>query len=128
MAIANIVVADATTPTPVNHTFVPIADGNDARYVNESGANTLAGQETLGFSVKRASDGKSPNTVRLTMWDPVEVLGTAGTYTVDHGSSADTRFNLANNATLQERLNLVTMHIAALTAMKTAIAGLQPQL
>lgn len=128
MPIGNIVVADATTPTPVNHTFVPIADGNDARYVNDAGAQTLAGQETIGFSVKRAADGKSANTVRLTMWDPVEVLGSSGAYSVSHGSSMDTRGNFAQAATKQERLNLITMHIAALTAMKNAIADLQPQL
>lgn len=128
MAIANIVVADATTPTPVNHTFVPIADGNEARYVNDAGSQTLAGQETIGFNVKRATDGKSANVVRMTMWDPTEVQGPSGTYLVDHGNSADTRFNFAQNATLQERLNTVTMHINALTAMKSAISGLQPQL
>lgn len=128
MAIANIVVADATTPAPVNHTFVPIADGNEAKYVNEAGAQTLAGQETIGFTVKRATDGKSANTARLTLWDPVEVLNVNGTYTVDHGSSADSRFNFAQAATLQEKLNVVTMHINALIAMKTAIASLMPQI
>lgn len=128
MAIANIVVADATTPTPVNHTFVPIADGNDAKYVNEAGAQTLAGQETIGFSVKRATDGKSANTARLTLWDPVEVLNVNGTYSVDHGSSADTRYNFAQSATLQEKLNVVTMHINAQIAMKSAIASTMPQI
>lgn len=128
MPIGNIVVADATTPTPVNHTFVPIADGNDAKYVNEAGAQTLAGQETIGFSIKRATDGKSANTARLTTWDPVEVLNVNGTYSVDHGSSCDTRCNFAQAATLQEKLNVVTMHINALIAMKNDIAGLKPQI
>lgn len=128
MAIANIVVADATTPTPVQHTFVPIQDGADAVYVNEAGAQTLAGQETLRFSVKRSTDGKSANTVRLSMWDPVEVLNANGTYSVDHGSSIESKANFAQTATLQEKLNLVTMHINALTALKNDIAGLKPQL
>jgi hypothetical protein len=56
------------------------------------------------------------------------VLGSSGAYTVSHGSSMDTRGNFAQAATKQERLNLITMHIAALTAMKNAIADLQPQL
>jgi len=124
----SIVVADATTPTPVNHMFVPISDGNESRYVNDAGAQTLAGQETIGFNVKRATDGKSANVVRMTMWDPKEVQGPSGTYLVDHGNSADTRFNFAQKATLQERLDTVTMHINALTTMKDDIAGLWPQL
>lgn len=128
MAIANIVVADATTPTPVNHTFVPIVDGNDARYTNDAGAQTLAGQESIGFSVKRAADSKSPNTVRQTMYDPVEVAGADGTYTVSHAGSVQTVFTFAQKMTEQERLSLITMHIAALTVMKVATSKLQPQL
>lgn len=128
MAIANIVIADATTPTPVNHTFVPIADGAEARYVNEAGANTLKGQETLGLDIKRASGNGNANTARLTLWDPTEVAAGDGTYSVKYGSSADLRFNFAQAATNQERLNLVTMAINALTAKKADIAGLIAQL
>lgn len=127
MAIGNIVVADATTPTPVNHTFVPIADGADARYVNEAGAQTLAGQETLRFNVKRASDGKAPNSVQITIWDPKEVAdGTL--YKVSHGNSADMRFNFAQASTVQERLDIITMAEKTLVAMKTQIAAIQPQI
>lgn len=128
MSIGNIVVADATTPTPVNHTFVPVQDGADARYINEAGAMTLAGQETLSFAVKRSANGKDANTVRVSLWDPTEVEGPTGVYTVDHGSSADCRLNFAVKASLQERKNLVQMAINALTAMKDEIANLRPQI
>lgn len=126
MAISNIAVNDGKA-TPVLHTFVPIQDGKDARYVNEAGANTLKGQETLGLSIKRADDSRSANTARLTMWDPVEVLGTDGTYVVKYGNSADLRFNFAQGATLAERVDIVAMAINALTAKKADIAGLIAQ-
>lgn len=128
MAIANISVDDATTPTPVAHVFVPVQDGAEARYVNEAGSQTLKGQETLGLDIKRASGGTSPHVARLTMWDPTEVLNTDGTYRVNHGSSCDLRFNFAQASSLQERLNLMTMAINALTAKKADMAGLLPQL
>lgn len=128
MPIGNIVVNDATTPTPVAHTFVPVQDGSEARYVNEAGAQTLKGQETLGLDIKRASSGGTANTARLTMWDPTEVAAVDGTYSVKYGSSADVRFNFAPQSTAQERLNLVTMTLNALTAKKSDIAGLIVQL
>lgn len=128
MPIGNIVVNDATTPTPVAHTFVPTQDGSEARYVNEAGAQTLKGQETLGLDVKRSSNGGTANTVRLTMWDPTEVAAPDLTYSVKYGSSADVRFNFAPQSTLQERKNLVRMTLNALTAKETDIAGLVVQL
>lgn len=127
MAIANISVNDATTPTPVAHVFTPVQDGPSARYANEAGAQTLKGQETLGFDIKRASDARSANTARITMYDPTEVAAVDGTYSVKYGSSSDLRFNFAQGATLQERKDLVTMSINALTAKKDDIAGLIAQ-
>lgn len=127
MAIGNVVVADATTPTPVNHTFVPIQDGADARYVNETGAQTLAGQETLRFQNKRAADGKAPHQSQITIWDPTEVAdGTL--YKVSHGNSADCRFNFAQASSVQERLNIVKMMYNALDALKAEIASIKPQI
>jgi hypothetical protein len=129
MAIANIVVNDAATPTPIAHTFVPIQDGAEARYVNEAGAMTLKGQETLGLDIKRASSGSgNANVARLTLWDPTEVLGSDGTHTVAYGSSFDLRFNFAQKATPAERKDLLTLAINALTAKKDDMAGLRPQL
>lgn len=127
MAISNITASDATTPTPVVHTFVPVMDGPNAKYINDAGAFTLKGQETLGFEIKRATDNRSANTARLTMWDPVEVQAVDGTYSVSHGNSFDLRFNYAQAATLQKRLDLVTIAINVLTAKKADLAGLVVQ-
>lgn len=128
MAIANVVVNDATTPTAVAHTFVPVQDGNDARFVNDTGALTLKGQETLGITIKRTDNPSLAHTARLTMWDPTEVTGTDGVVKIDHGNSADCRFNFSPLSTEQERLNLVTMTINGLTAQKTAMTKLLPLL
>lgn len=125
MAIANVVLADAAT-TPVNHTFVPIADGNEPRWINSTGAQTLAGQETLSLSITRSTADKSPHSSRVTLYDPVEVLGTSGTYTVDHASSGDCRFKFAPNSTAQERKDVVRMMKNGLTALEDALSGPTP--
>lgn len=128
MPIANVVIADATPVTPVNHTFVPIADGKNMRWVNETGANTLAGQETLSVDINRSVNAKEPHTSSVKIYDPVEILGVSGTYTVDHSSSADTRFKFAVNSTLQERLNVCRMQKNAITALEAYLAGPTPWL
>lgn len=127
MAIANVVLQDATTPTPVSHTFVPIQDGANAKYVNES-AQTLKGQETLQFNAMKSSDGKQASKASITMWDPTEVAGVAGVYEVAYGSSADLRFNFAPQATLLERQNLVRMAKNAITAFEADLAYVRPQI
>lgn len=125
MAIANVVLADAAT-TPVNHTFVPIADGSEPRWINSTGAQTLAGQEALSVSIVRSTADKSPHSSRVTLYDPVEILGTSGTYTVDHASSADCRFKFPPNSTAQERKDVVRMMKNALTALEDTLCGPTP--
>lgn len=106
MAIANIVLTDGQG-TPVNHTFVPVADGDNARWVNASTALIVLGQETLGVNFERKADGASK--VRLTLWDPTEVT-VNGVTTVDHGNSVTTNFSFAPSATVQEKLDLIKMN------------------
>lgn len=127
MAITNIVVNDATSPTPVAHTFVPVADGNNAKWVNGTGANTLKGQETIGLDVKRAADARAANTARLTLWDPVEVAAVDGTYSVKYGNSVDLRFNFSQQATSQQRSDAFDLAINAAIAKKADIVGLLAQ-
>lgn len=127
MAIANIVINDGKA-TPVAHTFVPIQDGANAIYVNDAGALTLKGQETLGFNVKRSSAPTQASTVRITLWDPVEVTDVSGVTKVDHGSSVDCRFNFAPASTEAERTDDVMLLINFLTAKKTDIVKILPQI
>lgn len=130
MALANIVLNDATSPTPVAHTFVGIADGNRAVYVNED-SETLKGQETLRYNVDRVSSSANttkPNVASVSLYVPKEVEGADGAYAVSHGSSFVTTCNFAQKATTQERLDGVTMHIAALVALKDDIVNLRAKL
>lgn len=129
MAIGNITINDATTPTPIAHVFVPVADGDDARYVNTAMALTLQGEESLGFSVKRSSTDKQPTTVRCTVYDPKEVTDSStGLVSIGYSNSADSRFSFSTKASLQERLDAVTLMINFLTVMKAKIAAAEPQI
>jgi len=128
MAIANVVVADATTPTPVNHTFVPVQDGKNARWVNDAGAQTIKGQEVLTLDIKRAAANGTPSSARVYTLDPKEVANSDGTYKVDHKCECATDFKCDASATRQERLDSLTLHINTLIALKTAMVDFQPQL
>lgn len=122
MSMSNIVVNDGKA-TPLAHTFIGIADGDNARYVNQDSL-TLKGQETLGFTVKRSS-GTQASTARVTHWDPVEVT-VAGVTTVDHGNSCDLKWNFSPSATLAERTDTFMQSINAAIALKDSIVGLLP--
>lgn len=129
MALANIVLNDATSPTPAAHTFVGIADGNRAIYVNED-SETLKGQETLRYNVDRVSSSANttkPNVASVSLYVPKEVEAD-GAFTVSHGSSYVTTCNFAQKATMQERLDGITMHIEALIALKDDIVNLRAKL
>jgi len=129
MALANIVLHDAASPFPLAHTFVGIADGNRAIYVNED-SDTLKGQETLRYNVDRVSSSANttkPNVASVSLYVPKEIE-VDGAYTVSHGSSYVTTCNFAQKATSQERLDGLTMHIAALTALKDDIVNLRAKL
>lgn len=108
----NIVLADAQA-TPVNHTFVCIEDGATARYINETGALTLSGQETLVVEVIRPKTDAAQSNNRVVIWDPVE--GTVdGKTSVLYGNSSAVNFKFAPNATLQEKKDIVKMTANAL--------------
>lgn len=127
MAIANIVVNDGKA-TPLAHTFIPVQDGAKARYVNDAGALTLKGQETLALDITRTTSSNQASTAKLSLWDPVEVTDVTGVTTVDHGSSAEARLNFAPNSTEAERTDVIMLLVNALTAKKSDIAKLLPQL
>lgn len=125
MAMSNISVNDGKA-TPVAHVFVGIADGNDARFVNDAGALTLKGQETLNVTIKRSTSATQASTARITMWDPVEVTDATGVTKVDHGSSADLRWNFAPGSTEAERKDIVMLAVNAAIAQITTITKLIP--
>jgi len=130
MALANIVLNDAASPNPFVHTFVGIADGNRAVYVNED-SETLKGQEVLRYNVDRVSSSANttkPNVASVSLYVPKEVETADGAFTVSHGSSYVTTCNFAQKATFAERLDGITMHINALIALKDDIVNLRAKL
>lgn len=112
MAIpATIVLADAET-VPVNHTFTPIQDGPEAKYINSAGATILASQETLAVEVSRGKTDESPSKGRVVLWDPKE--GTVDSKTVVlYGNSGSANFTFAPAATVQEKKNVMKMLVQA---------------
>lgn len=121
---SNIILADAASPA-VNHTFVPVRDGTDSLFVNES-SQTLAGQESLALQVVRSVGGKQAHTVTQKIWDPVEAT-VDGTVVVAYGSSSVCKVNFAPAATLQQRKDLLRLTIAGLEAKFDDIVNLRAQ-
>lgn len=72
MTIANIVLVDATSPTPVSHTFVPIADGAISQWINSTGALSVSGQESLKVEIARGKTDTADSTARVVLVDPQE--------------------------------------------------------
>lgn len=108
----SIVLADAET-TPVNHTFVPIQDGPESKWVNTTGAITISGQETLAVEIQRAKTDAAQNKARVVIWDPVEVTVDSQT-TVARGCSGAANFTFAPGASVQEKKNVLKMLANAL--------------
>lgn len=107
-AIGNIVLADATSPTPVNHTFAPSStDGARAKFANRS-ATTPRGFETLVIEVVPPNGSQGAHRVRASMGDPTEVTSN-GVTVVDHINSCELTLNFSQSSTEQERKDLVKM-------------------
>lgn len=71
MAIGIINLSD-TTPTV--HSFTPIASGRKAQFVNQVGALTVRGQETLSVEVVRATTDAAENSARAVLVLPQEAV------------------------------------------------------
>lgn len=113
MSVPNVVLGDAQSPTPVNHTFTPIQDGPDAKFVNMSSGTILAGQETLAVEILRPKTDAAQATARVVIWDPVE--GTVDGQTVAlRGAAASASFKFAPGCTEQEKKDIVKMLANAL--------------
>lgn len=106
--IGNIVLADATSPTPVNHTFAPSStDGARAKFANRA-ATTPRGFETLVIEVVPPNGSQGAHRVRASMGDPTEVTSN-GVIVVGHINSCEVVFNYSQSSTEQERRDLAKM-------------------
>lgn len=108
----SIVLADAES-TPVNHTFLPLQDGAEAKLVNATGSTIISSQETLAVEITRPKTDTAQAQARIVIWDPVE--GTVdGQVQVLRGLSASTSFKFPPGSSLQEKKNVVKMMANAL--------------
>lgn len=108
----SIVLADAES-TPVNHTFLPLQDGAEAKLVNTTGSTILSSQETLAVEITRPKTDTAQATARVVIWDPVE--GTVdGQTVVLRGLSGSASFKFPPGSTLQEKKNNVRLLANAL--------------
>jgi hypothetical protein len=113
MSVPNVVLGDAQSPTPVNHTFTPIQDGPETKWVNQSSGTILAGQETLAVEIIRPKTDAAQATARVVIWDPVE--GTVDGQTVAlRGSAGSSSFKFPPGSTEQEKKDVVKMMANAL--------------
>lgn len=99
--------------TPVTHTFTPIQDGPEAKFVSAMGATILSAQEVLTVEVLRPKTDTAQQTARVVIWDPVEGA-VDGQQTVLRGSSAACVFKFPPGATLQEKKNIRRLMFGAL--------------
>lgn len=113
--IAPIAVADATSPTPVTHTFNPVSSGPVALYRESLTAIPLVGQGIMEL-VNRSGSDAALQRVRVKMMLPAleQVTGqNAAGYTaapkVAYTNSVIIDFLLPNRGTVQQRKDLRTM-------------------
>lgn len=126
-AIGNIVLADATSPTPVNHTFGPVTtDGAKAKFANRA-ALTPRGFETLQIEVLSPNGSQGAHRVRASMGDPTEVTSN-GVIVIDHINSCEHVFNFSQSSTEQERRDIVKMtaNLLLSTTFVDVISKLEP--
>jgi len=100
--------------TPVAHVFTPIQNGAESKWVNATGATTIAGQETLAVEVQRAKTDAAQHKARVVLWDPFEVTVDSQTK-VAHGNSIAVNITFAPGSTLQDKKDILKMMANALT-------------
>lgn len=112
-AIANIVVPDATSPTPVNKTYIPQkVEGNTARWQEKTAASP-AGYLNLSATLRDPVPGSDVYRFQLALAMPklktyTDLSGNSIT-TVEYISRANVEILLPNLGLLQERKDLLKM-------------------
>lgn len=107
--LQTLVLKDRTTPTAVDHTFVPREIQGNVGYVAESAGSPI-GDNRVAVGLQKTSSGKFKATVRLTM--PVVQTQTINGVTspvVVRTAYAETVFTFDASSTEAERNNIVGM-------------------
>lgn len=112
--IANIVINDATSPTPVAHTFAPVSQGgSDCSLADRSGGISV-GYPTISVSMSLPSKSSRLYKTRLKVALPVlenvtnsTVSGIAPAPTLSYTMTADMTFFMPERSTLQNRKDII---------------------
>lgn len=124
-AIANLTINDGQA-SPVAHTFaVGTTDGQQAKWVEKSAANSL-GYFPLTYSVRLSKSATGANVVEIGLSTPT--LDGTVTNAVARKSTASVRFNFSQAATQQEMKDLVAYvtNFLSNASVKAAIPALEP--
>jgi hypothetical protein len=128
MTIANIVLTDGQA-TPVDHTFVPIADGASSVYVNTTGASTVQGQETLRIDINRAKTDTADNTARVVLVGPQEATVDGVVIKVGEVSLAiNLRATPGTTAAMVNDVLAMAADLLAESAFRTSVKNFLPQI
>lgn len=121
-ALANVVLTDRATPTPINHMFTPRGhEGTDGGRVVEAGVTAIA--DNL-FTVEPRKTPQGRHKVKLHLVLPVvqnKIEDGVSSYVVTRVSRATVEFDLASDSTEQERKNLVGMIYSSLDPSKVLV-------
>lgn len=127
--LANIVINDATSPTPVAHSFAPVAQGGtDCSFADRSGGISV-GYPTISVSTTLPSKAsrlyKSRIKVALPILENVTnstVSGIAPAPTLSYTMTADMTFFMPERSSLQNRKDILAYAKNALAnALITAV-------
>jgi hypothetical protein len=116
--LANLVLTDRTTPTPVNHTFTPREISDGTGYVVES-TGVPIGDNRFAVSLKQTPNGSYKATARLTL--PItqtQTINGVSSPVVVRTAYANVEFTFAASSTEDERKNAVGMLVSSLDAAK----------
>lgn len=125
-AIAALTINDGQN-TPAAHSFaVGTTDGNKAQWYEKS-AGVVSGYLGLSMSVRMATSATGANSVIIDFNQPI-LGGVAPALSVVRRSSASLRFNFAQDASDQERKDLVAYitNFLSNAGAKAAIPALEP--
>lgn len=128
MAIANIVLTDGQA-TPVDHTFIPIADGANSAWVNPTGASTVQGQEALRIEIVRGKTDTADNTARVVLVDPQEATVDGVVKKVGEVSlSINLRATPGCSAAMVNDVLAMATDLLGESAVRTSLKNFTPQL
>lgn len=121
-ALANVVLTDRATPTPVAHTFVPRGheDGDGGRVV-EAGVSAIA-DNLFTVVPRRTPQGRYK--VKLHLVRPVvqnKIENGVSSYVATRTNRVTVDFDMAADSTEQERKDLIGMIYSALDPSKVLV-------